>query len=103
MNAGPPASLTDTGSGPPLVFLHGWGSESSVFQGLVAGLCNRHRCIRIDLPGFGQSDPPPAPWSSAEYADWLRGRLETLGVNQPVLLGHPSAARWPRGSPPRPR
>ena len=88
MNAGPAASLTDTGSGPPLVFLHGWGSESSVFKGLVAGLSNRHRCISIDLPGFGKTPPPPAPWSSAEYADRLRGLLETLGVNQPVLLGH---------------
>lgn len=88
MNAGPAASLTDTGSGPPLVFLHGWGSESSVFAGLVADLGNRHRCIRIDLPGFGKTPPPPAPWSSGEYAEWLRGLLESIGVNQPVLLGH---------------
>ncbi len=88
MSAGPAASLTDSGSGPPLVFLHGWGSDAAAFKGLTAGLCSRFRCIAVNLPGFGGAAPPPSPWCSLEYADWLEGVLQTLNVNQPVLLGH---------------
>jgi len=40
---------------PPLVLLHGWGLHSGVWEGILPGLREHFRVIRIDLPGMGQS------------------------------------------------
>lgn len=37
----------------PLVLLHGWGSDSGVFEPLVAALDGRLNLVLVDLPGFG--------------------------------------------------
>lgn len=43
------------GQGPALVFLHGWGVNSAVWQPVVEKL-SQHFCLYlVDLPGFGQS------------------------------------------------
>jgi pimeloyl-ACP methyl ester carboxylesterase len=81
-------SVERSGNGPPLVLLHGWGADRRSFAGLVAGLRERHRCFALDLPGFGHSEPPPAPWSSAEYADRVARWLDEEGLAAPALLGH---------------
>jgi pimeloyl-ACP methyl ester carboxylesterase len=44
--------------------------------------------IAIDLPGFGASDPPPAAWSSDEYAELVRTVLARLGVSRASFIGH---------------
>lgn len=43
------------GQGQPLVFLHGWGFNSKIFQAFVNRMSLHFKCILIDLPGFGQS------------------------------------------------
>ncbi len=49
----------DEGTGPVLLMIHGNPTWSFVFRHLVAALCDRFRCIALDLPGFGLSVPPP--------------------------------------------
>jgi pimeloyl-[acyl-carrier protein] methyl ester esterase len=44
-----------TGSGPPLVLLHGWGLNSGIFNDIIPALAEHYRCIVIDLPGHGES------------------------------------------------
>ncbi|HET6725623.1 MAG TPA: pimeloyl-ACP methyl ester esterase BioH [Gammaproteobacteria bacterium] len=46
---------TTTGSGSPLVLLHGWGLHAGVWNETIPTLAQHHRCIAIDLPGHGES------------------------------------------------
>lgn len=43
------------GSGPELVFLHGWGMHAGVWQDIAKSLVDRYRVTLIDLPGHGRS------------------------------------------------
>lgn len=43
------------GSGPALVFLHGWSMEGDIFADAFARLSGRFRCIAPDLPGHGRT------------------------------------------------
>lgn len=48
------------GSGTPIVLVHGSFATSSAWKRLVANLdTNTWRAIALDLPGCGESDPPP--------------------------------------------
>ena len=38
------------GSGPPLVFAHGWLANANLWRGVVDRLADRFRCIALDLP-----------------------------------------------------
>lgn len=44
------------GKGLPLVFIHGWGVNSAVWQPLIPELSKCYRVITIDLPGFGENE-----------------------------------------------
>ncbi|MDT8441079.1 MAG: alpha/beta fold hydrolase [Desulfuromonadales bacterium] len=65
----------ESGEGPPLVLLHGWGSSSLAFTPLVAPLAAHFRLLLPDLPGHGDSAP---------VAD---GSLEGLVADLDVWLG----------------
>ncbi|PWN08170.1 alpha/beta fold hydrolase [Rhodohalobacter mucosus] len=58
-----------TGSGKPLLLLHGWGSNSQLMKPLAESLSSVRTCYLIDLPGFGNSSEPPEAWSVDRYAD----------------------------------
>jgi pimeloyl-ACP methyl ester carboxylesterase len=77
------------GEGPPLVLLHGIGSNSKSWSRQIAGLSSNFRVIAWDAPGYGgSSDPPGIQPSMRFYAEILRGFLDSLGLNNVFLLGH---------------
>lgn len=80
--------LRREGAGPAIVFLHGWGAHGGNFDGLIQAFRGSHDCIALDLPGFGGSTPPPAAWSSEEYAALVEAALDQLGLKNPILAGH---------------
>jgi pimeloyl-ACP methyl ester carboxylesterase len=45
------ASARDT-----IVMLHGWPDTRALWDGVVAALAERHRCVRFTLPGFASGD-----------------------------------------------
>jgi len=45
--------IASSGVGLPLVFIHGWGLNSGVWQPSVEKLSNHFKVITVDLPGFG--------------------------------------------------
>ncbi len=45
------------GAGPQVSLLHGWGMNASVFGPLADAMGSSYRVNRIDLPGYGRSDP----------------------------------------------
>lgn len=61
-----------TGTGKPLLILHGWGSSASAMQPLAEKLSNIRTCYLIDFPGFGNSPEPPTAWSLDDFAGLIK-------------------------------
>ncbi len=60
------------GQGQPLVFLHGWGVNSAVWQPLVEKLKTNYQVITIDLPGFGLNvDNSITPYSLEQVSELI--------------------------------
>jgi pimeloyl-ACP methyl ester carboxylesterase len=96
---------SDVGEGPVVILVHGIASSSSTFSELVPLLIAHHRCISIDLLGFGQSPSPAgATYTIEEHVDALTVTIEALRLGAPFeLVGHSMgslisaryAAMWP--------
>lgn len=72
------------GDGEPVVFLHGFGLDSSMWDPQWAAFAHRHRTIRYDLRGYGRSSLPNGPYS---HTDDLAALLDALGVKSAHLVG----------------
>ena len=82
-------NVLDTGgAGPPLLFLHGWASNWQVFLLNIAAMMNTHRCLAIDLPGFGFSEMPAEPISIQGYARTVDAMCDALGVECVSVVGN---------------
>ena len=81
------------GSGRPLVFLHGAGSNSLVWWQQIDVFARHYQCIFIDARGFGRSvGPLPVPWTDAFVPD-LALVLDEVGAAECALVGH-SMGGW---------
>ncbi len=81
----------ESGSGPPVVLLHGNGAMASDFEGcgLIQALEPHHRVIAFDRPGFGFSTRPrPGLWPADRQAALLVRACRALGAAEPVVVGH---------------
>ena len=54
-------AYTDTGVGRPIVLIHGYPFNRSLWNEQVAALSTSYRIIVPDLRGFGESDSSPGP------------------------------------------
>ena len=75
----------DTGSGPAIVWIHGFPLSSASFEPQLSIPGARH--IVPDLPGFGASDPPSGAMSMDDYADAIAGSMQSLGIASATLAG----------------
>jgi pimeloyl-ACP methyl ester carboxylesterase len=76
------------GGAPPLVLLHGIGSNSISWAGQFAGLAGDRRVIAWNAPGYPGSDNLPSPWPSArDYGAALIALLDHLGIRRCVVVG----------------
>lgn len=71
---------------PPLVLLHGFCEDSSIWDDWITRL-PAMLIIRIDLPGFGQSDLPPDT-GIEHYAHAVKAVLDKEQEEKFVLVGH---------------
>jgi len=74
------------GSGPAILFIHGYPLDRTIWQHQVEHLEGVRR-IAPDLRGMGRSDAPDLGYSMATYAEDLVGLLEALGEESVVLCG----------------
>jgi pimeloyl-ACP methyl ester carboxylesterase len=89
-----PISVTEAGSGPPVVMLHGLGATKVSFLPTVAAFAGSHRAIAIDLPGFGDSVKPiRAPYDAPYFARSVLALLDALGLERADLLGNSMGGR----------
>ncbi len=70
-----------------LVFLHGWGLSSKIFEPIIYPLKNDFEVYSLDLPGFGDS-PINRPMFLADYADFVYEFLKNNQIEKPVIIGH---------------
>lgn len=70
----------------PLVLVHGFCEDSSVWQGILPGLSDVP-VIAADLPGFGGSDLPHTA-TIGYYAEAIIQALDALGISRFYLMGH---------------
>lgn len=83
----------EEGQGDCILLLHGWGSNITLFEGIVKTLMPSYRVIALDMPGFGQTGEPPCPWSVEEYADFVMKFLAERKVKSFSVLGHSFGGR----------
>jgi pimeloyl-ACP methyl ester carboxylesterase len=76
------------GAGPPLVLLHGIGSNARSWETIEPLLSRRFTVMAWDAPGYGESDDPALPFALGDYAVALRRLLDGLGIERIALLGH---------------
>jgi 2-hydroxy-6-oxonona-2,4-dienedioate hydrolase len=70
------------GSGPVLVLLHGGHGAWSHWIRNIPALAERYTVIAADMPGYGDSDPPPLPFTPEGLAGVLkRGLDEVIGAD----------------------
>jgi pimeloyl-ACP methyl ester carboxylesterase len=82
----------DWGEGRPVVFLAGWGLPSEAWAYQAAALSDQGvRCIAYDRRGHGRSDASGRGYDYDTLADDLAAVLETLDLNDVVLVGHSMA------------
>jgi pimeloyl-ACP methyl ester carboxylesterase len=77
----------DVGTGLPLVFVHGFPLNRTMWDPQVGALVAECRCIPIDLRGFGDSSAAE-PYTMDRYADDVIGVLDTLQIERAVIVGH---------------
>lgn len=80
--------VAQTGSGRPLVLLHGWPEFWLTWEPVMARLADRFRLIAPDLRGFGDSAKPTGRFGPADHAADLLALLEALGIARAGVVGH---------------
>ena len=88
--AQPGIELTDwCGTGPPLLFVHGFSHNRQVWRDVAEGLAERFRPIALDLRGHGDSGwCPEARYAPADLADDLLRVLDALEIERVIAVGH---------------
>jgi pimeloyl-ACP methyl ester carboxylesterase len=75
-----------TGSGPPLLLVHGLGSCKEIWRPVMPLLAGEREVIALDLPGFGES--PPGARTVEGLADAVVEFAASLGLERPHVAGN---------------
>ena len=82
------------GDGPAVLLLHGWGAHAGLMWPLAERLSKQgYRVYVPDLPGFGQTPPPPATWAVRDYVNFVLAYLDAVGMTRTHLIGHSFGGR----------
>lgn len=87
----------EVGSGVPLVLLHGLLDSHRTWRRVAHLLGQRFRVLMPDLPGFGYSGRPDAPYTLEWFSDVLGQWLKQIGVGKAHVCGHSygaGVAQW---------
>lgn len=73
----------------PIVLLHGTSSSLHTWDGWAQVLKEKHRVIRVDLPGFGLTGPTQdGNYQMPVYSHFVTSLMDTLQVKRAVLAGN---------------
>jgi 3-oxoadipate enol-lactonase len=80
-------AFNDQGTGLPLVFLHAFPLNRTMWADQEKALSSQFRVITIDLRGHGESDAPLWRYTLDQAADDICGLLDHLSIKQAVFVG----------------
>ena len=88
-----PLSVVRTGSGEPLLLLHGFGSSHRDFTAVVPALSASFDVLNADLPGVGRSPALDRRPTVSALTDAVERTLDAEGVDSAHVLGNSLGAR----------
>lgn len=91
-------ALRDEGRGPPVLLVHGFPLDHTMWAAQIEALASSHRVIAPDLRGFGGSVVTAGKVTMARMADDLAALLDALDVSEPLTYAGFSMggyAGWP--------
>ena len=104
--AGAGAAGTTAGAAAkrPLLCLHMSPNSGRIYQRFLAAMGVDRVAIAPDTPGFGESDPPPAPPTIDDYAAAMGDLVDALGIGEFDVMGYHTgsetsvalALAWPK-------
>ncbi len=80
--------LAETGSGAPVLLLHGWPQHWWCWRRVIEKLRGHYRLLVPDLRGFGWSEAPGDGYSATTFARDTVGLLDALDLDRAHLVGH---------------
>lgn len=90
-------SYDRSGSGDPVILLHGWPGDRTDYRTLAPALTDSCDVVVPDLRGFGESDKHPADpaeqYDAAAQARSVAGLIGELELERPVLAGYDIGSR----------
>lgn len=81
-------SLKEKGQGKPIILLHGFPMNQTVWDDFVPLLSDSYKVITFDLPGFGKSPLPALPFTIDQVADIVLDCISTEKIIGSTLIGH---------------
>ncbi len=78
--------VLERGQGVPVVLLHGFPLDHSMWDNQIEPLSQKYHVIAPDLRGFGGSQVTPGVATMDQMADDLAALLDALDVSEPVVL-----------------
>jgi 3-oxoadipate enol-lactonase len=75
------------GDATPIVFLHGVGSDKSVWHPQLEYFGKTRRALAFDYPGYGDSDPAPEGTTRDDYAGAIHSALHSLDIERAHICG----------------
>lgn len=83
----------ETGSGKPVILIHGGGLSKGWWKKQIPALSQKLRVIAADTRGNGRSDKTPWGHRTARYAMDVRQIIECLNLDNVTLIGWSIGAR----------
>ncbi|PBQ34102.1 alpha/beta hydrolase [Sphingobacteriaceae bacterium] len=77
----------DLGKGKPVIFIHGWPSNSCMWEYQLGELSKNFRCIAYDRRGFGMSEKPFDGYDYNTLASDLKSLIDHLNLSDVTLVG----------------
>lgn len=84
----PSLFFREEGSGPPLVFLHGFCETHEIWNDFIKPLSTQFRIITPDLPGFGKSAILPTPFTIDQVGSAVATWLIENQIAKCIIIGH---------------
>jgi pimeloyl-ACP methyl ester carboxylesterase len=75
------------GQGEPLLLIPYTSADHACYAFQLPVYTEHFSCIPIDLPGTGESDKPPGPYSTEGHADQVAAFLGAIGIDEAHVAG----------------
>ena len=77
----------DGSDGPQLFLFHETALSANEFEKTLPHLARHCRAVAFDTPGYGMSDPPPAPLTMSEICERMVAAIDSFGGGPCALAG----------------